>query len=221
MEEETRVGRGHRPSRVAVGLGILVALVTGVGDARGQESVAASVIMEVPTTGAQRLGPVGPVASPAVDEAPIVPVAIRIDKAGVDAPIETRDIVDGVMEDPSGPWVVAWYDELAAPGDGSNAVLSGHVDYWDTGPAVFWNLKDLVEGDKIVVTGQDGEALEYAVAWSRLYDVATELTPEVIQEEVTGPTARDSLTLITCGGPFNPETGQYLQRLIVRAVRVA
>lgn len=150
----------------------------------------------------------------------VAPAAIRIEKAGVDAPIETGRIVDGVMRNPTGPWVVAWYDELAALGEGGNAVMAGHIDYWDTGPAIFWNLRDLVPGEAIRVTAEGGTVFEYEVEWSKLYKVATELTPEVIQEDVVGPTGQESLTLITCGGPFDEETGEYLERMVVRAVRV-
>jgi hypothetical protein len=47
------------------------------------------------------------------------------------------------MPSPDNAWDVAWYDFSARPGAGSNAVFSGHVDYHDVGPAVFWNLRDL------------------------------------------------------------------------------
>jgi sortase (surface protein transpeptidase) len=50
--------------------------------------------------------------------------------------------------------------------------------------------------------------------------VATQLTPEVIQNDIVGDTGQESLTLITCGGPFDPATGQYLQRFVVRAHQI-
>ena len=206
----------RRFARAAVATVLVVGLAPG--RVLAQDDEAPPGTSEVPTTGGRRPGPVV-VGTPEALAKPrgAAPVAIWIDKAGVDAPVERGDIVDGVMQNPSGPWVVAWYDDLAAPGEGSNTVLAGHVDYWDVGPAVFWNLKDLVPGDTIRLTGEDGRVFEYAVEWSKLYDVATELTPQVIQEDITGPTTRESVTLITCGGPFDPTTGQYLQRLIVRA----
>ncbi len=174
---------------------------------------------EIPTTGVRRPGPIVAVASASGVRRGVAPVAIRIEQAGVDAPIETGSIVDGVMQNPTGPWVVIWYDELAVPGEGGNAVMAGHVDYWDTGPAIFWHLRDLVPGDLIQVTTEDGEGLEYASEWSKLYKVATDLTPEVIREEIVGPTGQESLTLITCGGPFDPDTGEYLERMVIRARR--
>ena len=39
-------------------------------------------------------------------------------------------------------------------------------------------------------------------------------------DEIVGPTGRDTLTLITCGGTFDFANGRYLQRTVVRADRV-
>lgn len=186
---------------------------------------------EVPSFGAARPGPIrlaqAAVAGDAVavneEEAVpegVTPVSILIESAGIDAPIERVDIVDGVMQNPSGPWVVSWYDDLPALGEGGNVVMAGHVDYWDTGPAVFWELPNLAEGDVIQVVGENGDVYEYSVQWSRLYDVATELTPEVIQADVVGETDEESLTLITCGGDFNVDTQEYVSRRVLRAVRI-
>src|SRR5215211_965374 len=41
------------------------------------------------------------------------PIFIQIDAAGVNGPVETREIVDGGLDAPSGPWVVAWYLQSA------------------------------------------------------------------------------------------------------------
>jgi hypothetical protein len=145
------------------------------------------------------------------------PLAIRIDKAGVDAQIEHLDIVEGVMQNPTGPWVVGWYPQTGALGQFANLCFAGHVDYWNVGPAVFWDVKLLEPNDPIVVVGEDGAEYTYAVTWSRAYPVA-ELTAEALGE-IVGPTKRESVTLITCGGTFNYGTGEYDQRFIARAER--
>ena len=166
-----------------------------------------------------RAGPLGLNPAPVLGGPVIRPAAIWVDKAGIDAPIETAQIVDGVMQNPTGPWVVAWYEQTAAIGEFGNVVMAGHVDYWDVGPAVFWYLKELVPGDRIVVVGDDGRDFTYAMEWSQNYEVAS-LTPETI-DEIVGRTKRECLTLITCGGPFDYATGEYLERFVVRAERVA
>ena len=64
------------------------------------------------------------------------------------AGIEPLRVVDGAMQDPTGPWVVAWYENLGALGAIGNVVMAGHVDYWNVGPSVFFNIRDLTPGDK-------------------------------------------------------------------------
>ena len=146
----------------------------------------------------------------------MAPVELQVDSVGVDAPIELGDVVDGAMQDPSGPWVVSWYEPLGKVGEGGNVVMAGHVDYWNVGPAVFWDVRYLPEGDIIRVVGEDGKNYEYAVQWTQPY-MAEELTPEVIQNDIVGDTGEETLTLITCGGEFNPDTGEYNERWVVRA----
>ena len=189
------------------------------------ESVALS---EVPSTGASRPGPilvnvtagVAP-AEPEVAEIPegVAPVGFQIPVFGIDAPVEVGAIVDGAMANPSGPWVIAWYEQLGRLGQGTNVVVAGHVDYYTVGPAVLWSVKDpgLAPGELISVTAEDGQTFQYAVEWSEQFDVATQLTPEFIQTEVVNHTGYEALTIITCGGEFNPATGEYLSRIVVRA----
>ena len=124
---------------------------------------------------------------------------------------------NNVMISPDGPENVAWYDFSGKPGFGSNAVFSGHVDYIDYGPAVFWNLKDLVEGDTIEVHLTEGTVYTYAVE-SR-WAVSAEPTQDELRT-IVGPTTNDVVTLITCGGDWLPSEQQYSERTVVRARRV-
>ncbi len=146
-----------------------------------------------------------------------VPVAITIPDASVDADIEQQQIVDGKMLDPSGPWVVSWYESTAPIGVVGNAVMSGHVDYWDVGAAVFADVAALKPGAQINVVGGDGTTYIYELEYIERIDLAT-LTPERLNSpEMVGPTDYAALTLVTCGGEFNYEAGEYLQRDIIRA----
>ena len=184
-----------------------------------------TALSEVPTTGARRPGPVilaaSRVSTPEPEPEPepvegVAPIALQVDSVGVDAPIELGAVVEGVMLDPSGPWVVSWYEPLGKVGEGGNVVMAGHVDYWDVGPAVFWDIRNLPAGEVIRVVGEDGKNYEYAVQWTQSY-LADQLTPEVIQGEIVGDTDEETLTLITCGGDFDPATGEYNERWVVRA----
>jgi len=222
--------RGKRLTSMArvIGLLVVLALLFGLllplvkvsaqesdGDVSGKVGLA-----EVPSTGARRPGPVILNSSNLPEQAPagFAPVELQADSIGLDAPVEVGSIVDGVMQDPSGPWVVSWYAPLSKVGQGRNVVMAGHVDYWDVGPAIFQGIPSLQPGDVLRVIGEDGEVVEYSVEWTRLYDVATELTPEVIKTDIVGDTGQESLTLITCGGAFDGQ--EYLQRQVVRANKI-
>jgi LPXTG-site transpeptidase (sortase) family protein len=147
------------------------------------------------------------------------PIArLVIPKAGVDAPVNVKGVdANNVMETPDGAWDVVWYDFSSKPGWGSNAVFSGHVDYHDVGPAVFWNLGDLVQNDVIEVRLGDGSDYKYRVVSSN--SVSGELSGDQVRD-IVGATPREIVTLITCTGTFNSDTHQYDKRLIVRAERI-
>lgn len=156
-----------------------------------------------------------PAATPAetVSQAPLA--RIRAPSLGMDAPLITLGIDDdGVMENPDRPDVVAWYDFSSRPGFGSNAVFAGHLDFVDYGPAVFWRLSDLREGDEVMIDLADGTTLVYKVVQARTYAAATAPVQDIV-----GPTDQELITLITCAGSFSQTTRQYDDRLVVRAVR--
>ena len=210
-----------------IALALLLSLLLPLVGAAAQETDAdedvatTEALSEVPSTGGRRPGPVILAATRVAAPEPepvegVAPVELLVNSVGVDAPIEFGDVVDGIMQDPSGPWVVSWYEPLGKIGEGGNIVMAGHVDYWNVGPAVFWDVRYLPEGDVIRVVGEDGKNYEYAVQWTQSY-MADQLTPEVIQQDIVGDTDQETLTLITCGGDFNPDTGEYNQRWVVRA----
>jgi hypothetical protein len=181
--------------------------------AAGSGGIQPTGVGDVPSTGARRPGPAD-VALERMRAEVVAPVGLAIEAAGIDAGIETLRVVDGAMQDPTGPWVVAWYENLGSLGTAGNVVMAGHIDYWNVGPAVFYNLSTLEPGDEIAVTGDDGKTYPFAVEWVRQYDSAS-----IPLDEVAGPTAEQTLTLITCGGAFDYANGHYLQRTVVRANR--
>ena len=103
------------------------------------------------------------------------------------------------------------------PGTGSNAVFAGHVDDpAGGGVALFARLDELGDGAPIVVEDVAGEVWRYRVVWARTYAAAG----GPIWVELTGPTAADVVTLITCAGAWDERAGTYRDRLVVRAARV-
>ncbi len=225
---------GQATPRRSTGWNRLSLIVMGAGVA---SLVAAVVLLALSLTGALGSGYGGPGTStafgpgierfltpqptptaplPPASDAPIASLAIpRFD---IDAPVQVKGVdANNVMETPDGPENVAWYDFSARPGFGSNAVFSGHVDYINYGPAVFWNLKDLNPGDIIDVRLEDGTNYQYSVTDREM--VPANPSQEKLAQ-IVGPTQQEIITLITCGGTFETSTGQYDQRVIVRAQRI-
>jgi sortase (surface protein transpeptidase) len=149
--------------------------------------------------------------------ASVRPQRLLIESIGVEAEIVAVAEIDPAARMPlADPWRVAWAEGSAAPGLPGNVVMAGHRDYWAIGPAVFWDLRLLAPGDRIVVAGDDGRAYRYEVAWVRHYEV-DQLTAGPARAEVVGPTDDPALTLITEGGVFSFQEGEYLGRTVVRA----
>ena len=152
------------------------------------------------------------------------PTRIGIPSIGVAASIVVMGLdAENYPEVPNTGDEVAWYTFSATPGRGSNAVFSGHVDWYYWGmpvEGVFYRLRELQIGDQITLDLEDGSRLRYSVTGN----VATAYDdPNVV--DVMEPTSKDVLTLITCGGTWqkdysDPNGGNYSHRVIVRAERV-
>jgi LPXTG-site transpeptidase (sortase) family protein len=149
--------------------------------------------------------------------APEIPIArLVIPSIGVNAEVVIKGVTaDGVMEDPKGPWEVAWYNFSALPNRVGNVVMAGHLDYVNVGAAVFYKLGSLKEGDEVVINLVNGETATYKVTTVASYNASTAPVQEIV-----GPTPVETVTLITCGGAFNRATREYDSRVIVRAERV-
>lgn len=151
----------------------------------------------------------------AVRSSPYGPSRLIIPALGINSTwIPLGWLPNGItMDSPPGPEDLGWYTFTAQPGDSSNAVFSGHVD-WHTGaPALFEHLSDLGPGSEIDVMRADGRLVTYHVissTWYGLYE-----TPAA---PIIAPSALPEVTLITCGGVFNQSRREYDQRLIVRAI---
>jgi LPXTG-site transpeptidase (sortase) family protein len=170
----------------------------------------------------------GTVPATAQPDGPPPPAPTRLGIPGlyIDAPVIVLGLTpDNHPDVPKRPDQVAWYPSFStAPGQSSNAVFAGHVD-WQTEagapiPGVFYRLREMEIGDFIEVTLEDGQKLEYRV---RANVAAVYDDPKIVQ--VMQPTNKDVITIITCGGAWvkdgrQPNGGNYSHRVIVRAERV-
>lgn len=229
----------------AVVVGIIIVVVALGGGGGDDEPSTASVPSVSPTAntsgGLVTPGlptPVGtPLAvGPTVTSAPQLTTVgagdrLVVSKYGINAPLSYKTVAaDGVMPNPDGSDDVAYYNfanwpgKGGAPGQGGNSVFAGHVDSGrvpcknGTVPApcqaVFWDIGKLAIGDTIeVVIGTN--TYRYSVTSNQPVHAENGDWDGIVSAR-----AQETITLITCGGDFNPQTREYTHRQVVVAVRV-
>ena len=197
----------------AAGVAAMVLLPPGTGSSARVEvplAAAAAPAVSTPTD-----TPAGPAAAgrrqvPASD-----PVGIRIPALGMTSPVMELGLErDGSMEVPPGAYPVGWYHGSASPGQRGPAVLAGHVD-WEGEPGAFYGLRELVSGDTVEVERADG-----TVATFRVGRVEEHAKDDFPTEAVYGHIPHAGLRLVTCGGAFDEDTGQYLSNVVVFATLI-
>lgn len=151
-----------------------------------------------------------PVSEPTSELATAPPVQLLIPTIGVSARVTRLGLnPERTVEVPSDPAATGWYRLGPRPGAEGSAVILGHVDSVD-GPAVFYRLRYLAPGDRIVVRATDGTTARF-----RVTEVATYPNDEFPAERVYGPHGhRHALQLVTCGGDYDPESG-YQANVVV------
>jgi sortase (surface protein transpeptidase) len=116
-----------------------------------------------------------------------------------------------MLEVPKDWGVAGWFSGGPFPGEPGPAVVAGHVDS-RSGPAVFYRLPELQQGDLIVVWRRGGVRSRFRVEslkWFSKTAFPTQL--------VYGSIDTAALRLITCGGAFDSSTGHYVDNLVVFA----
>lgn len=117
---------------------------------------------------------------------------------------------------PNNIYDVGWYSGSAKPGLAGAMFIYGHVSSW-TANGVFYNLKKLHPGDRIIIQRGDGQTLTYQVKLLKTYpsnkvDMPAALRP--IDHD------RQGLNLMTCTGKVIPGTSEFSQRLVVFTSRI-
>jgi LPXTG-site transpeptidase (sortase) family protein len=150
--------------------------------------------------------------SEANDNDVVLPFQIHIPAIQVGARVEVLEIVDGFLQDPSNGDDVAWYKETARAGSDGNAVFAGHLNWYGMPEAVFFSIDQLQLDDEILIRDGGCQEHRYLIEWVELIEVAL-----ADMAQITGQTDDAMLTLITCGGMWDPAISQYKQRTVVRA----
>jgi sortase (surface protein transpeptidase) len=153
----------------------------------------------------------GSVAAPLSASAP---TRIVIPAIGVNAPVKGLDLnTDGTVQVPplTNHNLAGWFDRSVTPGAEGTSVILGHVDDY-TGPSVFYNIKNLSRGDVIDVVRASGSTAVFSVDGVQKA-TKTNFPSSDVYDNVPYP----ALRLVTCGGPFDAKTGEYLDSIVVYA----
>ncbi|MEV4349269.1 class F sortase [Actinoplanes sp. NPDC049596] len=143
------------------------------------------------------------------------PTRLRIPALELDAAVDAVGIDEATGDFAVPPSVdeVGWY--RYGPGFAATAgsiVVAGHVDSAAEGEGAFFHLGRLDAGDTVTLTGPDGRERAFEViARERYRKTAVPL------EKYFARDGAPRLTLITCGGPFDPKTRHYRDNVVVTA----
>lgn len=210
----SRRQRGRGPARLVMVLGSVLVLAGAAVVARAvaerghlygaAEQIPANVGTNVP-------GLDGAVAKPLAFSRP---VQIMIPKLDVDAPVMRLGLAANhtVAVPPlANHNLTGWYDGSVTPGQKGTAVILGHVDSF-TGVSVFFYIKTLRRGNQVKVMRANGSEAIFTV--DGVQKVVKTAFPT---SDVYGQVKYPGLRLITCGGPFDTATRQYLDDIVVYA----
>jgi hypothetical protein len=195
------------------------------------EPVAAPVVVGEP--GARAGAPSAPVAAAAAvrtvaraDAAPLAPVArlvshslpdpvrVRVPRLGIDAALDPLHLGPARELVPPSYGRAGWYQRGPEPGELGRSVIAGHVDS-RTGPDVFFSLRKIRVGDRIVVDLGDGTRVVFRVQEAASYPKSAFPTKRVYG----GKRTTAQLRLITCSGAYDRDRGGYQENLVVFASR--
>lgn len=191
--------------RYALGLvaALLALVVTACAGGGGVVEVAIAPAPSVESAGVSEVEVVEP--EPAGVEIPKIAAASTLVPLGLNPDRTVR--VPPVEQ----PMQAGWYSDGPRPGEVGPSVILGHVDGGGL-PGIFHRLRELAEGDEILVSRVDGSTVTFVVR--KVEQVAKSEFPT---DRVYGDTDEVELRLITCGGQFDAAARSYRDNIIVYA----
>jgi hypothetical protein len=177
----------------------------------------------VPTVSAGVVGPITPVQLPAGRDSPSSdPTAVApppgsrvvVPALGMAAPLEPVGAPGNVMTVPLDPHVLGWWNGGAVPGSGhGNVIVVGHVNFNGVSGALSMLPRTHV-GDTVTIT-EPHSSYRYRISALRTYPKNLGLPPSTFSSA-----GAEQLVLITCGGPFDPVSGNYVDNIVAYAAPV-
>lgn len=213
---------------LAVGGGIAIAVAVDAQKTPPQPPLAAASSLDViPTSPASVPRPpvttTGSSTPTSETRGPILarsaPIALRIPAIDVTSAVKPVGLnPDHTVQTPplSKDSYAGWYKYSPTPGSLGPAIILGHIDSAAYGPAVFFRLGDLRQGDAVYVTRADGTIALFRI--ERVVEYAKNTFPTL---EVYGNIDHAGLRLITCGGKFDFSTRNYEDNIVAYASLVS
>jgi hypothetical protein len=153
----------------------------------------------------------------ALAAATIAPERIEIPRLSVNARIvRVRTLPDRQLDVPLDPKIVGWWENGAKPGaKKGTAILDGHINFNGV-DGVLSKIGSLDPGDLVYVYGINAgkhTKVRFTVTGVRTYNKQALPFQEIFDQHSVG-----RLAIVTCGGSFDPSTGNYLDNIVAFAV---
>lgn len=148
----------------------------------------------------------------------ISPNRIVIPKIHAQAPIvPVGTTPDGELDVPLDPRTVGWWRYGAKPGATvGTAILAGHINYAGVTGSMA-KIGRLNPGDEVYVFGRQNANAKHEVRF-RVTGVRTYHKTHLPYRQIFDQKSVGRIVIVTCGGPFDAATGNYLDNIIVYAV---
>ena len=145
--------------------------------------------------------------------APDMPKIITIPKINVKSRIKQLAMkADGSLDAPKNIYDAGWYTQSSKPGSqGGASLIDGHVS-GPTQKGVFYNIKNLKNGDLVIIELGNGSKLDYKVVKVEVKKSEEVNMSKMLVPEIAGT---HGLNLITCTGKFDSKTRTYADRALV------
>ncbi len=142
-----------------------------------------------------------------IENARIVQLGIIKKTGQLDAPVSIHD--------------AGWYNGSALPGKGGAMLMDGHNGGPNFG-GIFEKLRDLKNGDEIIIERGDGKKLTYVVKDNRdmnvkdINDPANKWGMATMTNSIEA--GKEGLNIITCVGQWDERSQTFNERTMLRAV---
>src|SRR3954449_4798030 len=148
----------------------------------------------------------------------VAPNRIEIPKLRANAPIvDVGTTPDGQLEVPLNPQKVGWWKYGAKPGATvGTAILAGHVNYAGVTGSMA-DIGKLNPGDEVDVYGTQNAERRHRVRFT-VTGVRTYHKKRLPYKQIFDQKSVGRIAIVTCGGPFDASTGNYLDNIVVFAV---